>query len=141
MKTFINLHLHQYKHNRMNRLIIIFGIFISLFSMTARAEETVSKAEVHRNEQKSNNTGIQRIPAHLPVIYIISDSETRSIKISCDEDHDVVVWLYDAQGNVVDSSDILNTILYAPDTGNHVFHISIESYNWYATASISFPIQ
>lgn len=125
----------------MNKLIIIFGIFISLFSMTARAEETVFQAEAHRNEQSPNNTGIQRIPAHLPVIYIISNSETRSIEISCDEDHDVVVWLYDAQGNVVDSSDILNTILYAPDTGNQVFHISIESYNWYATASISFPIQ
>jgi len=51
-------------------------------------------------------------------------------------DCDATVFIYDINGNLIDYSDSMNTILYLPKTTDQVFYIRIESYYWYATAKI-----
>lgn len=71
----------------------------------------------------------------LPCINMIYDSDARTIKISCMQNYDATVWFYDALGNVIGSSDSLNTIFYIPQTETEVY-IRAESEKWYAEGEI-----
>lgn len=105
--------------------------------MEANAEKNTSKADVHQYGHSSQDKGVHRTPVRLPIIEIISDSDIRSIEFCCLDDYDVEIWIFDTKGNIIDSSTNLNSILFLPDNGSNEFYIRIDSYNWYATATIT----
>ena len=111
----------------MKKLMLIIGITISLFTMSAYAGQT--RAEVY----KWNH---ERTPVRLPTIDIIYDSASQSIEIISSMDCDATVVIYDMNGNLIESSTSLDDILYVSGVDNSVFYIRIESDNWYATATI-----
>lgn len=118
----------------MKKLMLIIGVIISLFTMSASAGQT--RAEVYRWNHESLKGSIERAPVRLPTIDIIYDSNTQSIEIISSMDCDATVFVYDNHGNVIGMSDSLDDMIYVPNTIGSVFFIRIESDNWYATAEI-----
>ena len=118
----------------MKKLMLIIGITISLFTMSAYAGQT--RAEVYRWNHESIMNGLERSPARLPTIDIVYDSSSKSIEIISSIDCDATVFIYDMHGNLVESADSLDEILYLSGTTHSVYYIRIESDNWYATATI-----
>ena len=118
----------------MQKLMLIIGITISLFTMSAYAGQT--RAEVYKWNHESIMNGRERTPVRLPTIDIIYDSASQSIEIISSMDCDATVVIYDMNGNLIESSTSLDDILYVSGVDNSVFYIRIESDNWYATATI-----
>ena len=69
-------------------------------------------------------------------IEVFYDDETRQVEISCDDDLDAQVYLCDENGNILDYSTCLITVLNVPDNYSGVLIIRIESEDWIATGEI-----
>lgn len=118
----------------MKNLMLIIGVIISLFTMSASAGQT--RVEVHRWNHESFKGSIERAPIHLPTIDIIYESSTHSIEFISSMDCDATIFVYDIHGNIIAMSDSLDDIIYVPSTIGSVLYIRIESDNWYGTAEI-----
>ena len=118
----------------MKKFLLIIGITISLFTMSASAGQT--RAEVYKWNHESIMNGRERTPARLPTIDIVYDSSSKSIEIISSIDCDATVFIYDMHGNLIESADSLDEILYLLGTNTSIFIVRIESSNWYATATI-----
>lgn len=118
----------------MKKFLLIIGITMFLFTMSAKADQT--RAEVLLWSHESIMNGRERSPACLPTIYVVYDSVLKSIEIVCSMDCDATVVIYDISGNVIDSADSLKAILSVVETNSPIFFVRIESTNWYATATI-----
>lgn len=121
----------------MKRLFLSLGIMLSLSIQSIYADKTTNPADVHRWGHESIGNDIHRTPARLPNIYITYDSDVNTIEISCMENHNATVSLYDATGNLIDYSDSLNTVFLLPPSANGTYHIRIESDDWYATGDVT----
>lgn len=102
--------------------------------MSVNAGQT--RAEVHRWNHESIMNGRERTPALLPMIDIEYDSILKSVKIISSIYCDATVYIYDMDGNLIDSADSLDEILSVEGINCSVFNVRIESNNWYATAII-----
>lgn len=115
--------------------MLIIGIMISLFTMSAFAEST--RAEIYRLGHDSIKDGRERTPTRLPIIDIVYDPNSKNVEIISSIDCDANVFIYDLSGNLIASSDSLDKILSIVDSNSSAFFVRIESSNWYATATIN----
>lgn len=118
----------------MKKLMLIIGVTISLFTMSANAGQT--RAEVHRWNHESIMNSRERTPARLPIIDIVYNPAIHSIEIISSMDCDATIFIYDINGNLIDSADSLDALLSVEGSDSSVFLIRIESNNWYATATV-----
>lgn len=114
--------------------MFIIGITISLFTMSANAGQT--RAEVHRWNHESIMNSRERTPARLPIIDIVYNPAIKSIEIVSSMDCDATVFIYDINGNLIDSADSLYAVLSVAASNSSIFLVRIESNNWYATATV-----
>ena len=114
--------------------MFIIGITISLFTVSANADQT--RAEVHRWNNESIMNGRERTPALLPVIDIVYNPSIKCIEIVSSIDCDATVFIYDINGNLFDSANSLDVILSVAGVNSSIFFVRIESNYWYATATI-----
>lgn len=63
----------------MKKVFFIIGIMLSLSVMYANAEQT--RAEVYRWNHELIMNGRERTPARLPIIEIVHDSDSQSVRI------------------------------------------------------------
>lgn len=112
-------------------------MMLSLVSLTANAGEAMSRADVLRRSNTTIGNSIQRAPSQLPSIDVIYDSDNFTIEFRSSIECDAMVFVYDMDGNLIETSDSLDTVLYVSDSASSAFYIRIESDNWYATAEIS----
>lgn len=101
--------------------------------MIANAGQT--RAEVHRWNHESIMNGRERSPARIPTIDIVYESSTQSIQIISSMDCEATVYIYDINGNLIDSADSLDDILNVSNASGTLY-IRIESCAWFATATI-----
>lgn len=120
----------------MKNVIIIMGVMLSLFSLSVSASEKVTRADVHRLNQGSVGEQIERSPILLPDIYIIVDSNARTLKIDSSAKCDATIYVYDNFGDIIELSDSLDSILIIPEVGSSIYDVRIVSDYWYATAKI-----
>ena len=118
----------------MKKLMLIIGITSSLFTMSASAEQ--SRAEVYRWSHESIRNGRERTPARLPTIDVVYNPTIKSIEIVCSMDCDATVFIYDINGNLIDSADSLDAVLSVAGINSPFFSVRIESSNWYAIAEL-----
>lgn len=138
LQTFVIVILRSIKKIlKMKKCIFLVGIVISLISMSVYADKTTTRADVHHWGQSSIKGGLERSPVHMPSINVIYESDDNTLQIVSSVDCDATVCVYDVCGNTVDTAYSLNTLLFLPETGDSMFHIRIESANWYATADIN----
>lgn len=116
--------------------LLLLGIILSLSTKSVCAGTATSQMDVHRKGHPSISETVHRMPAMLPCINMIYDSDARTIEISCMQNYDATVWFYDAFGNVVGFSDSLNTIFNIPQTETEVYNIRVESEEWYAEGTV-----
>lgn len=121
----------------MKKLMLIIGIMISLISVSAYADRTTKKIEVCTTHDESASKLGTRSPMRLPIIEVIYDSSINLIEIVSDIDCDATVYIYDVTGNIIATSDSLDTLLYVPDSISSGFYLKIESELWYASAYIA----
>lgn len=105
--------------------------------MSAHADKTVNKLDIHHKENVDASNLGTRSQLLLPSIEAIYDSTTKAIEIVSDTDCEAIVFVYDQFGNIINTADSLNTIIYIQEAANSVLYIRIESYSWYATATIT----
>lgn len=135
MKTLSFITLQRQKIKSMKKFTIILGMFISFHSTIVCAQQTIHQAYV----QKSNTTignKPHRAPIVLPSVEVIYDSEAHSISVLCSDESSASVQIYDMYGNLIDSSNSLDSVLYIPKTSNVEYIVRIISDNWYAIAYI-----
>lgn len=118
----------------MKKLLLIIGIVFSLFAFQANAEKTKQEVNVDRTNHP-NSTNVNRVPAALPSVGLVFDTDDRSINITCSCDCDAEVTVYDATGNIVAMSDITDTI-FVPSSNHGPYYVVIEAEYWYGTATI-----
>lgn len=112
------------------------AVAISLFATSVHAEKKISRTEIIKRGHESILNGIERSSVRLPSVDIIYDTDTRVIEIVCSVKCDAIVYLTDSYGNLIGTFDSIDMPLYLPESFDSVFHIRIESDNWYATADI-----
>lgn len=121
----------------MKRIVIIMGLLISLFASFANAEKSTTRADVIRYGNDSVGKGVHRTPPRLPVIDLILDTDTKTIEVTCMDDAEATVILYDSEGNVLDYSEVLNTTFaITPSISSYI--VRIESKSWYAIEKLSY---
>lgn len=118
----------------MKKLLLLIGVLISIALQTS-ASKTEVYMEYRKYGRSTQSTTVRRTPMQLPV-EVIFDSETRQIEISCDDDLDAQVYLCDENGNILDYSSCLNTVLNVPDNYSGVLIIRIEGEDWISTGEI-----
>lgn len=140
MKTFIAITL-RYKNNKtypaMKHLNLILGIIFSLTLFQAHAEKTTTSANVFPLLPESIRNGVERSPVYLPSIDIVYDSETRLMGIVCQQECNAAISVYDATGELLISTDLLDTEFQLPPTNGNTCVVIIESPRWYATATVA----
>ena len=65
------------------------------------------------------------------------DEELRLIEIFSDKDMNVQIYLYDENGNIINYSPSINTILEVSDNHSGLLSIRIEGEDWIATGKIA----
>lgn len=116
------------------RLTLLIGIITSLFSVSVQAEHT--RAEVTVTNHGQIKDGIERAPFRLPTIEVYFDRDALTLQVVSSIDCDASVYLYDDTGNLIESADSMDTLLYLPVSATSMVHLRIESERWYATADI-----
>lgn len=118
----------------MKKYLLLIGALISIALQVSAAKEDVYMTTYQKSHVDKNVT-VRRSPMQLP-IEVVFDSETRQIEISCNDDLDAQVYLCDENGNILDYSTCLNTVLNVPDNYSGVLIIRIEGEDWIATGEI-----
>ncbi|MCM1142222.1 MAG: hypothetical protein NC453_26935 [Muribaculum sp.] len=121
----------------MKKLMFIIGIWLSLFALQAKAEQTKHQVYVTRGNPSNPTIGTKphRSIVMLPSIELVYDTDNNTIDIVCSCDCDAEVRVLDAAGNIVVISDINDTI-FIPSTNNSFYSVIIEAEHWYGTAEI-----
>ena len=119
----------------MKKYLLLIGALICIaFQISASKTSVIMSNYKKGNVDKS--TTVRRSPMQLP-IEVLYDNESLQIEISCNDDLDAQVYLCDENGNILDYSTCLNTVLNVPDNYSGVLIIRIESEDWIATGEIA----
>lgn len=121
----------------MKKLLLIFGILISLVAIPAEAEQTKHHVSVTPENPSNQDIGTRphRSLMMLPTVEVVYDTENSSIEIMCSSDCDAEVTVYDAAGSIIAMSDIKDTI-FVPSNISSFFIVAIEAEYWYGTTEI-----
>lgn len=119
----------------MNKFILIIGILLFLLSKAVHAEQIKYPAYVLKSNSSIGNK-LHRIPALLPTVEVLYDSDVRSVTVLCSDDSDAKVTIYDELGNCIVSSNSISDTLYLPKLNTSSYQVRIESAQWYATVDI-----
>lgn len=119
----------------MKKAIILAGLLLAM-AHTAFAEQRGVLMQFHRKSSPSTNTSVNRAPTRLP-IEVVYDSDTHKIEVIGDENMDVPIYLYDENGNILNYSPSINTVLDIPNGYSGLISINIEGENWIITGKIT----
>lgn len=119
----------------MKKAIILAGLLLAM-AHTAFAEQRGVLMQFHRKSSPSTNTSVNRAPTRLP-IEVVYDSDTHKIEVIGDENMDVQIYLYDENGNILNYSPSINTVLDIPNGYSGLISINIEGENWIITGKIT----
>ncbi len=120
----------------MKKTLILLGILISFLPISVYADKATKRADVLLKGSQEIGTSINRSPFIVPEIYITYDTDACTIEIEDAYIGEVSVMVYNSQGEIVGTSDELNTIFVVDGIGN--YNVRIETNLWYANESISF---
>lgn len=119
----------------MKRLTLILCLVLSIVSTVVASKKEVL-LQYKRNAPDKENGKVHRAPERIPDISVIYDSEMCTIDVECDEPVEAAVFLYDANGNMLDYSPTVNALLSTNEATAFPLSIYIESESWSASAEI-----
>ena len=119
----------------MKKGIIIAGLLLAMAN-TAFAEQWGVFMELHRKSNPEKNKSVNRAPMRLP-IEVVYDSDTHKIKVSGDNKMEVQLFLCDENGNTLDYSQCVNSVLNIPNSYSGLITLRIESEGWIAIGNIN----
>lgn len=120
----------------MKKTLILLGILISILPLSVYADKATKRADVLLKGSQEIGTSISRAPIIVPEIYITYDTDASTIEIEGAYIGKVSIVVNNSQGEIVGTSDELNTIFVVDGNGN--YSVTIETNLWYAYESISF---
>ena len=92
--------------------------------------------EIHKKSIPEKNMSVNRSPMRLP-IEVVYDSDTHKIKVSGDNKMEVQLFLCDENGNTLDYSQCVNSVLNIPNSYSGLITLRIESEGWIAIGNIN----
>ena len=92
--------------------------------------------EFHRKSNPEKNMSVNRAPMRLP-IEVVYDSDTHKIKVSGANKMEVQLFLCDENGNTLDYSQCVNSVLNIPNSYSGLITLRIESEEWIAIGNIN----
>ena len=119
----------------MKKLHLLFGVLIFIGCLQAHAEKSRVAMEKWQTGNVDGSTTVRRSPMRIP-IDVYYDDELRQIEIFGDEDVEVQIFLCDINGNTLDYSHCINTVLDIPYSYSGILILRIESEAWIATGRI-----
>lgn len=120
----------------MKKLHLLFGVLIFIGCLQAHAEKSRVAMEKWQTGNVDGSTTVRRSPMRIP-IDVYYDDELRQIEISGDEGVEVQIFLCDINGNTLDYSYCINTVLDIPYSYSGIIILRIESEEWIATGKIT----
>lgn len=105
-------------------------------ALTAFAEQQGVFMQFHRKVNPENSRDVNRAPMRLP-IEVVYDSDTHKIKVSGDNKMEVQLFLCDENGNTLDYSQCVNSVLNIPNSYSGLITLRIESEGWIAIGNIN----
>lgn len=123
----------------MKKFFLLLSMFISMTVQVYATVPDTSESPVFLTYQKKSQSQpsakVNRVPIRFPQINVIFNPDENIIVIEGPESDDVDVFLYDADGNVVDYSNSLNTTFQLLSNGEYTLYIEADS--WYAIGYIN----
>lgn len=120
----------------MKKLHLLFGVLIFIGCLQTHAEKSRVAMEKWQTGNVDGSTTVRRSPMRIP-IDVYYDDELRQIEISGSADIDVQIFLCDINGNTLDYSHCMNTVLNIPYGFSGIIILRIESEEWIATGKIA----
>ena len=117
---------------RMKKVIILAGL-LSVMTHAAFAEQRGVLMEIHNKSIPEKNMSVNRAPMRLP-IEVVYDSDTHKIEVIGNESLIAEIFLYKADGTLVDHSSIINTTFTVQTSDTYI--ILIQGDKWYAKGEI-----
>lgn len=118
----------------MKKLLLLLGLIV-VFAIQSFASEKEVFLSLKTTSKSQTNIPVHRSPIRFPQINVIFNPDENIIVIESSESIDVDVFLYDADGNVVDYSNTLNTTFQLLSNGEYTLYIEADS--WYAIGYIN----
>lgn len=118
----------------MKKFLLLIGALISFAIQVSATSESVSLT-VNGKDNLGKGTKVRRTPTHLP-LDVFYCNETRQVEVSCVEEVEAQVFLYDENGNVLDCSPYINVMLNVSCDYRGIITIFIDSEYWVATGEI-----
>ena len=104
---------YQSKNNKMKKLHLLVGLFLFIGCLQVHAEKSRVAMEKWQTGNVVGSTTVCRSPMRIS-IDVYYDDELRQIEISSDVGVEVQLFLYDINGNTLDYSHCINTVLDIP---------------------------
>lgn len=120
----------------MKKFLFFFGVLIFIGSFQSYAERSEIYMDFYKSGHANKSTTVHRSPMRIP-IDVYYDEELRLIEIFGDKDMNVQIYLYDENGNIINYSPSINTILEVSDNHSGLLSIRIEGEDWIATGKIA----
>ena len=120
----------------MKKLLSLLGVLIIIGCLQANAAKSGVYMDFYKYGHEGKNTTVHRSPMRIP-IDVCYDDELRQIEISGSADIDVQIFLCDINGNTLDYSHCMNTVLNIPYGFSGIIILRIESEEWIATGKIA----
>lgn len=120
----------------MKKLLSLLGVLIIIGCLQANAAKSGVYMDFYKYGHEGKNTTVHRSPMRIP-IDVYYDDELRQIEISGSADIDVQIFLCDINGNTLDYSHYMNTVLNIPYGFSGIIILRIESEEWIATGKIA----
>lgn len=120
----------------MKKLLSLLGVLIIIGCLQANAAKSGVYMDFYKYGHEGKNTTVHRSPMRIP-IDVYYDDELRQIEISGSADIDVQIFLCDINGNTLDYSYCMNTVLNIPYGFSGIIILRIESEEWIATGKIA----
>ena len=120
----------------MKKLLSLLGVLIIIGCLQANAAKSGVYMDFYKYGHEGKNTTVHRSPMRIP-IDVYYDDELRQIEISGSADIDVQIFLCDINGNTLDYSHCMNTVLNIPYGFSGIIILRIESEAWIATGKIA----
>lgn len=116
----------------MKKIITLAGL-VWIFAHSAMADQLPVFLEYHRKITPEKNTDVNRSLAVCP-IGVYYDSITRKIETVGDEYVEAEIFLYDADGTIIEHSSSINTEFTVSASGAYI--ILTQGNGWYAEGKI-----
>ena len=120
----------------MKKLLSLLVVLIIIGCLQANAAKSGVYMDFYKYGHEGKNTTVHRSPMRIP-IDVYYDDELRQIEISGSADIDVQIFLCDINGNTLDYSYCMNTVLNIPYGFSGIIILRIESEEWIATGKIA----